>query len=170
MSILNMFKKKKENIPEMLIETNSKLMNKNSYFSNYNQYENSPEFIKEFIKIITDKEEYEVNENSEFEDAIKYLINNNYLVSCNNDEIIDTLNSNFNENIDKDLVLKKLEEYEISNNKYMEAIKKNIIEMAVCEQLEKNEKGLIYIYSAGDYYCYGIETQEKIDKIRKIFE
>ena len=97
MSILNIFKKKKqEQVPKLLVETNNKLNNKKSFFSNYDKYSNEPEFIKEFLKIITDKEEYEVDENSEFEDAIKYLIENNYLASYNiNDNLIKTLNNKF---------------------------------------------------------------------------
>lgn len=171
MSILNIFKKKKqEQVPKLLAETNNKLNNKKSFFSNYDKYSNEPEFIKEFVKIITDKEEYEVDENSEFEDAIKYLIENNYLASYNiNDNLVKTLNNKFKENINEEQITKKVEEYKI-NSEYKDVIKLNITELEICNQLEPKGKGLIYIYSAGDYYCYGIETQEKIDRIRYLFK
>ena len=39
MSILNIFKKKKqEQVPKVLVETNNKLNNKKSFFSNYDKY------------------------------------------------------------------------------------------------------------------------------------
>lgn len=166
MSVFNMFKKNTENY-DTLIELSKKLNEKKSYFSNGDKYENDKRFIRNFVGIITGKEFEPIS--SSFEDAIKYLLDNGYMIEYNNDNLVEELNNRYYENLNNDLIEKALENYQ-TNDKYSGAIQKNIIETEICNQLESKGKGLIYIYSAGDFYCYRIDKQEKIDQIRNLFE
>lgn len=163
---MKIFNKSEKN---QIINTEELEKNK-AYFCNYECYDSEKKFLKELIDIITDKKMDSdwVTEDSDFEMCINYLVEKGYLVlKDKNDDLIDLLNNSFKISLDKRKVNERLKE---NRTKIKTDEKALLIEKIIIEQLEQQGYGLVYIYSIGDFYSYGIVTLEKIEKLKKHFE
>ena len=122
----------------------------NLYFCNYDCYDKSSEWLSKFTKIFTN----DIKEFEDFNSCMKYLISNNYFVSMNiDDNLIKLINEKFNLNIEDtdNLNIDQVEEY-------------------ICESLKSTNKGLVNIYSAGDFYRYSVVSTDTIKKLKELFK
>lgn len=146
------------------------------YFDYYSDDEN---FLNQFLENLTNKtislEQIEGDEQGEhsFEECIKKLIERKYLIEYsgyNSEYIFELLNDSFNLNINKDyfykMIKEKYDKYDLTKRGLIEELQ--IIEM--CKLLKEKGLGIVYLYSIGDFYCYGVFSIDKIKKLKSLFK
>ena len=182
--------RRKENTEEMMNKMR-KIFKKNdrAYFCNCDCYSFEDEFLVKLIKIFSDNEtivEEFLNRNSEkvyqFEACIRFLVNKGYLVL---DEtyakkidfgtfLVKAINERFKIQIDKIQIDKKYEYYseQINPNRKIKdkIIKFLLTESCIVELLQEKGYGLVNLYSAGDFYSYGVVTLDKIKQLEELFK
>lgn len=145
----------------------------------FDYYSDDKDFLNKFLENITDKtislEQIEVTENGEyhFEDCIKKLVEKKYLIEYNgysDKDIFELLNENFNLNINKDDFYKIIKEKYDKYNLIKSFLRAELQIIEMCKLLKEKGLGIVYLYSIGDFYCYGVFSIDKIKEIKLLFE
>lgn len=172
-----MFLKKNKDMNEEKNKIINNIKNNKAYFSNCDFYSNEKDFLIKITQIISNNKissyEHLTDNDADFETCINFLVKNEYLKF--EDENVDfatflikMTKEVFNVNIDKNMFDKKYEAFSqrIKRDKFIDLTLKK---QCMCELLEEQGYGLIYLYSVGDFYSYGVVTLEQIEQLEKLF-